>query len=291
MKKRIKVKRISIALLSAAAFGGLLFSARPFTAVDTPKAPLPTQRTARLVLTGSSTVAPLAAEIGKRFEQEHPGVRIDIQTGGSSRGIADARRGLADIGMVSRPLKDGEADLFAFTIAQDGISMILHADNPLEMLSRTDIGKIYTGQITNWKAFGGKDAPITVVNKAEGRSTLELFTAFLKISNRDIRADVVIGDNAQGIKTVTGNPNAIGYVSVGAAEYDAVAGVPIKLLPISGIEASVKTVREGIFPLARPLNLVTTTPPEGIVSTFIDFARSPGMIPVIEEQYFVPVAE
>lgn len=45
----------------------------------------------KLVLTGSSTVAPLAAEIGKRFESLHP----DVQTGGSSRGVNDARSGLA----------------------------------------------------------------------------------------------------------------------------------------------------------------------------------------------------
>lgn len=285
------MKRISIALLSAAAFGGLFFSARPFTAVDAPPTPPVTHKAARLVLTGSSTVAPLASEIGKRFEKEHPGIRVDVQTGGSSRGIADARRGLADIGMVSRALKDDEKDLFAFTIAQDGISMILHADNPLERLSRSDVIKIYTGRITNWKALGGKDAPITVVNKAEGRSTLELFTAFLKISNRDIQADVVIGDNAQGIKTVAGNANAIGYVSVGAAEYDAATGVPIKLLPISEAVTAIKTTHQESFLLTRPLNLVTTAPPEGIVAAFIDFSRSSRIIPIIEEQHFVPVTE
>ncbi|MGF1602336.1 MAG: substrate-binding domain-containing protein, partial [Thermosynechococcaceae cyanobacterium] len=56
----------------------------------------------KLVLTGSSTVAPLAAEIAKRYEQENPGVRVDVQSGGSSRGIADVRQQVADIGMVSR---------------------------------------------------------------------------------------------------------------------------------------------------------------------------------------------
>ncbi len=71
----------------------------------------------QLVLTGSSTVASLASEIGKRFEQEHPRVRVDVQTGGSSRGVADTRRGLSDIGMVSRDLKPDERDLLHFTMA------------------------------------------------------------------------------------------------------------------------------------------------------------------------------
>ena len=88
----------------------------------------------KLVLTGSSTVAPLAGELGKRFESLHPGVRVDVQMGGSSRGIADARQGLADIGMCSRALKETESDLLAFTIARDGICIIVHKKNPVTSL-------------------------------------------------------------------------------------------------------------------------------------------------------------
>lgn len=40
-------------------------------------------------MTGSSTIPLLAAELGKRYEKEHPGVRVDVQSGGSGRGIAD----------------------------------------------------------------------------------------------------------------------------------------------------------------------------------------------------------
>jgi len=129
----------------------------------------------QLNLTGSSTVAPLTLEIAKRYEQLHPGVRIDVQTGGSTRGIIDARRGLADIGMVSRRLKVSERDLEAHTIALDGISIILHRDNSVQTLSNEQIIKIYTGKISNWSSLGGPDQSITVVNKAEGRSTLALF--------------------------------------------------------------------------------------------------------------------
>ncbi len=62
----------------------------------------------RLLTTGASTMGPLVAEIAKRFEQQHPGVRIDVQTGGSSRGVADARSGLAGIGMGSPGLNPDE---------------------------------------------------------------------------------------------------------------------------------------------------------------------------------------
>lgn len=244
----------------------------------------------KLVLTGSSTVAPLALEIGKRFEKQNPGVRIDVQSGGSSRGVADARSGLADIGMVSRALKPEENDLVAHTIAMDGIGIILHRDNPASSLSDEQIKAIYTGQITNWKAIGGKDLPITVVNKAEGRSTLELFLHHFALKNSEIKAHVVIGDNQQGIKTVAGNPAAIGYVSIGAAEYEAAQGTPIKLLPMEGVAATVANVRDGRFPLSRPLNLVTKGEATGLAKRFIDFARSGAVNDLVESQFFVPLA-
>lgn len=246
-------------------------------------------KTEKLILTGSSTVAPLAAEIGKRFEVLKPGTRIDVQTGGSSRGFNDARAGLADIGMASRALKADESDLKAHPIALDGISIIVNASNPVATLDRQQVIAIYTGKIDNWREVGGNDAPITVVNKAEGRSTLELFLHYFGLQNTELKPHVVIGDNQQGIKTVAGNPDAIGYVSIGAAEYDAEHGVAIKLLPLAGVAASVDNVRNGSFPLSRPLNLVTKNEPVGLAKAFIEFARSEQVDDLTTAQYFVPV--
>ena len=243
----------------------------------------------KLVITGSSTMAPLVAEIGKRFETRHPGIRIDIQTGGTSRGIADVINSIADIGMASRALKSQEQHLHGSVIARDGITIILHQSNPVQELTDGQIRAIYTGGITHWNQVGGLDAPITVVNKAEGRSTLELFLDYFQVSNRDIHAHVVIGDNEQGIKTVAGNPHAIGYVSIGTAQYDATHGIPIRLLPLQHIPATIETVREGMFPLSRPLTLVTKSPPSGLIKTFIDFARSSQANELILKNYFVPL--
>ncbi|WP_430232088.1 phosphate ABC transporter substrate-binding protein [Nitrosomonas communis] len=244
----------------------------------------------KLVLTGSSTIAPLAVELGRRFESLHPSVRVDVQTGGSSRGISDTRKGITDIGMVSRAMKSDEQDLQAFTIALDGVGIIVHASNPITNLTRQQIIDIYTGKITNWQEVGGKDARITVVNKAEGRSTLELFLSHFELKNSAIKPHIVIGDNQQGIKTVTGNPHAIGYVSIGAAEYDAQHNMPIKLLPLDGIVASVASVRNGTYPLSRELNLVTRKTPKELTKQFIKFARTEQVHDLVEAQYFVPIS-
>lgn len=244
----------------------------------------------KITLTGSSTIAPLVSEIGKRFESQHPGVRVDVQTGGSSRGIADVQRGTAAIGMASRSLKQDESLLRPYTIAMDGIALIVHRENPVTSLESSQVVAIYRGEFTNWLEVGGKEAPITVVNKAEGRSTLELFLAYFGLSNPDIRAHIIIGDNQQGIQTVAHDPHAIGYVSIGTAAYEAAQGTPIKLLPMGGIAATRDNVRDARFPLARPLNLVTTDTPSPLALTFIDYARSTAVHDLIEAQYFVPTA-
>ena len=244
----------------------------------------------KLLLNGSSTIAPLVLEIAKRFEAAHPGVRIDVQTGGSGRGITDARQGLADLGLVSRALKDDEKDLLAFPIAMDGVAVILHASNPVASLSGEQIVGIYKGDIVNWKQVGGKDAPITVVNKAEGRSTLELFCHHYKLKNSEIKSHVVIGDNQQGIKTVSAAPDSIGYVSIGTASFEAGNGTPIKLLPIGGVAATLESVKNGSFPLSRPLNLVARGVPDGLVKDFVEFSRSAAVHDLVRGQFFVPIA-
>jgi len=244
-------------------------------------------REPKLNLSGSSTVAPLAAEIAKRYEASNLGTRVDVQTGGSSRGITDVRSGAAQIGLVSRALKPEEADLQATTIAIDGIALIVNRANPVRSLSEDQIRGIYTGTISDWRQLGGADAAITVVTKAEGRSTLELFLKYFRLDNRQIKASIVIGDNQHGILTVADNPHALGYVSIGAAIQEAKAGTAIRLLPLAGIAPSLENVRSGRYPLSRPLNLVIQPPPSTGVSRFLAFASSPKVHDLVEAQFFV----
>lgn len=245
----------------------------------------------RLFLTGSSTVAPLATEIAKRFEELHPGVRIDVQTGGSGKGIADARMGVADIGMASRALKPDESDLTAHQIAADGVGLIVHESNSTKELTVEQVTAIYKNQINNWNEIGGVDQEITVVHKAEGRATLEVFLAYFGIKNPTIKPDVIVGDNEHGVKTVAGAKGAIGYVSIGTAEADIKAGVPIRLLPLGGVQANTGNVATGEFPMSRPLNLVTTSASSSLANEFIRFCQSANVHDLVKLQYFVPVAK
>tara|TARA_R110002096_G_scaffold105923_1_gene233045 strand:+ start:11199 stop:12014 length:816 start_codon:yes stop_codon:yes gene_type:complete len=244
----------------------------------------------KITVTGSSTIAPLVAEIAKRYESEHPGIRIDVQTGGSSRGINDPVKGLADIGMSSRALKESEIDgRVTHLLARDGVGFIIHASNPVEELSDEQILGIFTGTLNDWEEVGGVAGEITSANRADGRSELELIMEFYDLKRADFQVDLISGENQHAIKTVAGDPNAITYLSIGASEFDIENGVPIKLLPLRGVAASSETVASGQFPLGRPLLLVTAPEPAPHIAAFIEFARSSEVHDLVKQQSYVPV--
>ena len=243
-----------------------------------------------LTVTGSSTIAPLMAELAERYETE-TGIQVDVQSGGSGRGIGDVRQGLADLGMVSRALKADEKDLDGHLIGRDGIAIIVHRNNPVRALNDDQIRAIYTGNMPRWDAGSAEGRPITVVHKAQGRSTQELFLAYFQLENSQVQPDRVIGENQQGIKAVAGDPFAIGYVSIGTAIYEADNGTAIRLLPLEGKPASLAVLAQGGYPLARELNLVTHGEMSQPVADFLAFVTRTDMADVYHDYYFLPAAE
>ena len=145
---------------------------------------------------------PIAEIAAKRFEQQNVGVRVDVQTGGSLRGIADAKTCLSAIlHMSSRNLKPEEAaELKEWVLAKDGICFLVHKDNPVRALTNDQIKAIYTGAIGNWKQVGGADRQLVAINRADGRAELEQFSAFFKLKPEEIKAARIAGENQQGIK-------------------------------------------------------------------------------------------
>jgi phosphate transport system substrate-binding protein len=242
-----------------------------------------------LTVAGSSTIQPVCELAAQAFERAHPGARIDIQGGGSGAGIRTTREGLAGLGMVSRALHPDEGDLTAHTIGLDGIALIVHGSNPLQGLTRQQVVDVYSGAVTDWASVGGAPGPITVVNKEEGRSTLELFEHHFGLRGRFVRNAVIIGPNGQAIATVAAAPAAVAYVSIGSATAAIAQGTPIKLLALDGVPATVENVRSRRFPLRRELNLVTRGPATGLAGDFLAFLRGPeGQRIVVAQDFVLP---
>lgn len=242
---------------------------------------------ATLKITGSSTMTPLVRAMAERFVRARPDVRIDVQPGGSQRAVDDVRSGAADLGMVARVLRSEERDLIGYAIARDGVAFVVHRDNPVPALTRAQLQAILSGRAPNWQPFGGPAGPIRVLSRERGRSALLLACDYLDLAPEAIRAERTLGDNAPLIEAVAADRQAIGLLSVGAAQSAVNAGRPIRALPLEGVAATVRELARGAYPLQRPLLLLARDRPVGTVRAFVEIALSDPARELIEQHDLV----
>ena len=244
-----------------------------------------------LVLTGSTTVLPIAQLCAEKFMDQHPDVNISVRGGGSGVGIAALIDGTCDIAMASRPMKTKELksargkgiNPLATVIAKDGIAIIVHPSNPLSEITLAQLKDIYTGKISNWKDVGGKPGKIVVISRDVASGTFEVFKKIV-LKGAKTRADaLMLASNKAVSTTVEKTPGAIGYVGLGYISSK------VKALAVDGVEPTKETVVSGKYKLARPLYLYTDGKPTGLAKEFIDFVLSPEGQEIVDKIGFVPV--
>lgn len=106
----------------------------------------------KVTVSGSSSVSPVMEKLAEAYQELNADVDIELQTSDSTTGVSNAIKGISDIGMASRDLKDSEASegVTATVIATDGIAVIVSNDNKVEDLSADQVKQIFTGEITTW---------------------------------------------------------------------------------------------------------------------------------------------
>ena len=216
--------------------------------------------------------------------------------------------GFVDIGMSSRKIKPDELQLLEgaglgkvgqfgprqgdggeHVIAMDGIAVIVHPVNPMDaQISLEDIRKIYSGQITRWEQLPGANGmtgEIRPLRRDNLSGTYDFFCekvmeARAKRGSTDptpeplSAATEAFEDSNALVQRVTADRQAIGFV--GVAYVGGSKPLAIKRtradLPASAVLPDVEPVRDGTYPLARPLYLYTKNPAPEAASDFIRFA-------------------
>jgi len=242
---------------------------------------------ANLVVAGSTSVQPYVELLAEEFELLYPGSGIDIQGGGSSAGITAAESGAADIGMSSRWLKRGEDELWSIEIAKDGLAVIVHPDNPISNLTLLQIRGIYAAIITDWSQLGGRQAKIHLIAREEGSGTRSAFEEMVMGSDNTSRRitprAIVQNSNGAVRQLVAGDPNSIGFISLGLVDQT------VKAVKLDGVEATAENVMNGSYTLFRPFLFVTKAiPPTGLAMDFIDFILSPRGKELMTQEGLIP---
>lgn len=112
-----------------------------------------TQPSGKLVIAGSSSVTPLMEKLAESYKLVNPNAILEIQQSDSTTGVNSVVEGIADIGMVSREVKDSEIKkgITPLVLAIDGLAVIVNKDNKVENLTKDSVKKIFLGEITKWQ--------------------------------------------------------------------------------------------------------------------------------------------
>lgn len=254
---------------------------------------LPLAQAQKLVIKGSDTLgAKLVPQLAEEYKARHPGVSFEIAAEGSTTGIAAIIDGTAQIGMASRRAKPTEmsaaqakgVSMKPTIVAYDGIAVIVNAGNPLASLTKRQIEQIFTGDVTDWSAVGGKPGRISVYTRNTSSGTYSDWKD-LAMKKRDYASSSQkMAGNEQIAAEVAKNPNGIGYVGIAYIHADG-----IKVVPIDGSTPDKASVLSKKYPYARPTFYYTNGEPTGEAAKFIEFTLSADGQRIAERVGFVPL--
>ena len=247
----------------------------------------------KLVIKGSDTIgAKLAPQLAEAFKAKNPDVTFEIAAEGSTTGIAAVIDGTAEIGMASRRAKTEEVqkavgqikNLKPTIIAHDGMCCIVNASNPLSALTRKQVEQIFTGDVTDWSAVGGKAGTISIYTRNTSSGTYSEWKE-MAMKKRDYAgSSQKMAGNEQIAAEVGKNPNGVGYVGLAYAKAKG-----IKVIPVDGQMPEPSAIRAGSYPYSRLLYYYTNGEPTGVAKKFVDFTLSSAGQAIVNQVHFVSI--
>jgi phosphate transport system substrate-binding protein len=253
---------------------------------------------------GSDTIVNAAQEVSEEFMKDYPHVFVAVTGGGSGVGIASLINKTCDVATASREMKSKEIEVALkhsvtpkeFTVAYDGVAVIVNKDNPVDKLTIEDLHKIFTGKAKNWKEFaGGRDLGIVTISREVSSGTHIYFKEQVvqlgkKENTDEFSNETLLLSSSQAIvEEVAANESAIGYLGMGYTSERT------KSLAISNgkdyFSPDVNNVMKKKYPLSRGLYFYTDGEPNGIKKLFIDFAMGPKGQERFKATGFVPVGD
>ncbi|MGC8894331.1 MAG: PstS family phosphate ABC transporter substrate-binding protein [candidate division WOR-3 bacterium] len=240
---------------------------------------------------GSDSEVNLVQSLAEAYMAKDKNTLISVQGGGSGVGIAAIINKEVEIANSSREMKPDEiekakangVDPVGFIFAIDAIAIVVHPDNPLNEISLENLGKLYRGEIKNWKEIGGPDAEVSLYGRQSNSGTFIFF-----------RDAILKGDYSPNMKAMNGNSQivdgvktdraGIGYVALGYVKQGGNFIPGVKVLKVDG-----KLPGEGGYAIARPLYQYLQGKPTGKVKDFLAFELSDEGQSIIEKGGFLKV--
>ncbi|HLR38715.1 MAG TPA: PstS family phosphate ABC transporter substrate-binding protein [Chitinophagaceae bacterium] len=246
---------------------------------------------------GSDTVLPISQKAAEGFNKKHPDSLVSVTGGGSGVGITALINGTTDIAQASRKMKfiekqkikDNGQKVVETVIAYDALSLVVHPSNKVKQLTRKQLEKIFTGEITNWKEVGGADMEIIPYARQTSSGTYEFFRSHVLDDKSYMSGIMSMASNGAIIQSVSQTKGAIGYVGL-AYLNDSVQ--PVSISTDGGdiyVNPTVENAKNKSYPLVRPLFFYYLAGNSSKVKSFVGFVHSAEGQKNVSDIGFIPV--
>ncbi len=242
-----------------------------------------------IVLDGSTTVGPIAKSFAAFFMNKYH-VPVTVSESGSGNGAKSLINKSCDIASMSRSMKPQElaaaktkgVNPVSSVVALDGLAIVVHPSNPVKTLTIAQVADIYKGRVTNWRQVGGPNFPIVVIQRESNSGTQESFKDLVVGKETPVVGSAETQASNGAVKSrVSLTRGAIGFLGLGFAD------ASVKKVAVNGIYPTPLTVKNGSYPLSRPLFFVTDGQPSGFVKQFVELPKSADGKKIIKELGFV----
>lgn len=251
-----------------------------------------------ITIAGSTEMRPVLDELTAAYSERHSNVLFAIRGGGSILGETWLENRRIDLAASTR-LPDGDdtpATIMRIPIGLDGVSVIVHPDNPVTDLTLAQLRDIYSGKRLDWQDVGGELGDILLVSREDGSSTRMLFESRVLDEERVTLTAVVMPTSEAVVDYVANRPSAIGYVSrayvlaekllPADGSQESLAGV--HLVAVEGRLPTSEEIRAQRYHLTRPLFLLRSQADSARLQAFIDFVLSPVGQEIVA-RYHIPI--
>jgi len=239
---------------------------------------------------GSDTLgAKLVPQLAETFKAKHADVKFDIAAEGSATAFPALANGTAQIGMSSRKAKPEEltaavakgVKLNEVEACHDMIVVVTNKANPIKELTKDQVAKIFTGQVTDWSEVGGTPGPISVYTRNTSSGTYKDWQTLAMGGRNYPASSQKMAGNEQIAQEVAKNKNGIGYVGLA---YSKTAGVnDITVDGVAPVAANAKT-----YVYARACYFYIPENADALSKEFVEFATSKEGQDIAKQVGFVP---
>lgn len=260
---------LALAALLVASCGGANPIARP---TDDPLA-------GTFVLKGGGGALDAVRPLTAAFTAMHPTVIWQgLDDIGSDAGVKLTIEGQLDLGFISRDLRAAEkGTVETIPIGASGTGVGVNTANTVKALTKDQVAKIFSGQITDWKDVGGTPGKIRVLLREPESSTRSAFESYFFGSTKPVYSKdaIEVFQIDETLKALGSFKDSIGMMTMNAKAFST---ADVRMLTIDNIAATRDTLADGTYPIRRPLYFVAHTDPAKVkptIKAFLDFVKGP----------------